>query len=180
MFVKNKRISCKQQAEVWDSRLKVRRNSSRIIIDIFCAIKYRKNMDTPFHNKVMLLKKDLDNIINHVFGSHEQCDSYYWPGQKEGEVNELLCLQDSETISKLRFIISRLRINAKSLIYDLDSNRIEQFHSLVAKKVGGKRINFSISQSTSRCKFAVLQQSPFLLAKSILNRSPSNTINQVE
>ena len=101
-------------------RLKVKRNATRIIVDIFCAIKHRKNMEVNFNDKVSLLKKDFDNVLNHVFGSHDQCEPYYCSGSKEGEINEMTALKNTETISNLRSIINRLREHAKSLIYYLE------------------------------------------------------------
>lgn len=45
--------------------------------------------------------------------------------------------------------IGRLKINAKSLLHDLDS---EQYISVVVKFTGGKRINYSLKNSYSaRC-----------------------------
>lgn len=37
------------------------------------AIKFRKNEDRRFDEKVDLLKKDIDNSISHVFGEHRHC-----------------------------------------------------------------------------------------------------------
>lgn len=88
--------------------------------------------------------------------------------------------------SKINSIVGRLRINAKSLIYDLDSNRVEQFHSLVAKTVGGKRINYSRGQSyTNRNRFAIRQHNTkrrahYELSKHILGKSPSCRIQGIE
>lgn len=51
--------------------------------------------------------------------------------------------------------IGRLKINAKSLLHDLDS---EQYISVVVKFTGGKRINYSLKNSYSaRCAAAVFQ-----------------------
>lgn len=42
-------------------------------------------------------------------------------------------------------IVQNVAGHARSLLYDVDSNVVERFHSVVAKlaKLGGKRVNFS-------------------------------------
>lgn len=82
-------------------------------------------------------------------------------------------------------ILGRLKINAKSLICDVDSNRVEQFHNSVAKAIGGKRINFSLCQSyATRCKFAVISHNTkrphYEILKSKLNSCPTSRITTVE
>lgn len=160
-------------------------NLKRFSIGILMAIKYRKAMHVSFEEKVELLKKDIENTQFHIWGEHSNCDKYFCTGAKEGEVNHVAMLKDKEIFSKISDIVGRLRINAKSLIYDVDSNRVEHFHALVAKSVGGKRINFSLGQSyTNRCKFAVLRHNTHMahyeLQKSILKTSPSCRIKSVE
>jgi putative phage-type endonuclease len=45
-----------------------------------------------------------------------------------------------------------------SLIYDVDSNNVEQLHSTIAKHIGGKRVNYCLGVSyTMRCYAAVVQ-----------------------
>jgi hypothetical protein len=57
---------------------------------------------------------------------------------------------------ELSSYLINLSIGAKSLIRDLDSNPAEQLNSLVAKYVGGKRINYSLGDSYAmRCSMAV-------------------------
>jgi len=46
--------------------------------------------------------------------------------------------------------------NAKSLLQDKDSNRVETFNSVISKCIGGKRINFGVRGSyQTRCTAAV-------------------------
>jgi formyltetrahydrofolate synthetase len=84
-----------------------------------------------------------------------------------------------EFFDKLLSIISRVSQHARSLIYDVDSNIVEQFHSIVAKFVGGKRINYSKGRSyESRCFGAVLSfnsksQMNYVTHKTICGKSPS-------
>lgn len=48
---------------------------------------------------------------------------------------------------RIDFPVQGVAAHSRSLIHDVDSNRAENFHSLVAKFVGGKRINFSKKNS---------------------------------
>ncbi|KAF2896350.1 hypothetical protein ILUMI_09813, partial [Ignelater luminosus] len=62
--------------------------------------------------------------------------------------NLIPSIQSSKDFFKnLQTIIFSVSKQARSLIYDLDSNIVEQYHSVVAKFVGGKRINYSKSNS---------------------------------
>lgn len=83
------------------------------------------------------------------------------------------------------------------LIYDVDSNVVEHFHSIVAKFVGGKRTNLPMSDSyTARCTAALVQhntqeayaelirtvfvKSPNGRLKRLLSRRKSNNLKQCE
>ncbi|KAI5638822.1 yqaJ-like viral recombinase domain-containing protein [Phthorimaea operculella] len=82
-------------------------------------------------------------------------------------------------------IMSRLVNNAKSLIHNVNSNIAEVFNSVIAKFVGGKRINYSTRQSyTARCAGSVVsfnsKQPQTYLCKKIFMRSPNPLIKRVE
>lgn len=40
-------------------------------------------------------------------------------------------------------IMSYVAAHAPSLIHDIDSNSVERYNSIVAKLIGGKRVNYS-------------------------------------
>jgi len=58
---------------------------------------------------------------------------------------------------KLQNALKYINWNAKSLLQNKDSNRVETFNSVISKYIGGKRINFSLRGSyESRCNAAVV------------------------
>lgn len=72
---------------------------------------------------------------------------------------------------------TQIALHSKSLLYNLNNNRAEQFNSIVAKHVGGKRVNFSLKKSyTARCNAAVVSfnsaRPQYVLYKSKFNISP--------
>lgn len=82
-------------------------------------------------------------------------------------------------------IIDRVANHARSSIEDVDTNTVERFNSIIAKYVGGKRINFTMRRSyQGRCAAAVLSPNTrkpiYTVQKKILGRSPRNTIKQME
>ncbi|KAJ8877089.1 hypothetical protein PR048_021541 [Dryococelus australis] len=82
------------------------------------------------------LRKDILNSPFHVFGDHSKCSErqYFCDGlPKPREVN----------------LVQRAASNASSLILDVDNNMAENYNSVVAKFVGGKRI---------KCEAAVICQ----------------------
>lgn len=68
---------------------------------------------------------------------------------------------------------------SKSLLFNSSNNSVEQLNSIIAKFVGGKRVNFCLKRSyQSRCHAAVVShnsKSPlYALYKSMFNKSPGN------
>lgn len=58
---------------------------------------------------------------------------------------------------KIMEMVQRLANQATSLIYDVDSNTVEQFNAIVCKFVGGKCCNFSLKKSyEAKCYAAVV------------------------
>lgn len=142
------------------SRKMVGQETRRMSVAIRSAVKYRKNEDVSKTCKVLNLRKDIQNIPNHIFGDHTKCASYFCkPDKKNKEtVNMIPTLKKDKTYEEIMKNLNRLTQNSESLIEDVDSNISEQFNSKVAKFVGGKRINYSTGPSyRDRCLLAVLQ-----------------------
>ncbi|KAJ8883883.1 hypothetical protein PR048_015738 [Dryococelus australis] len=91
-----------------------------------------------------LLRKDILNVPYHVFGDRTHCPErgYFCNGPKPKESNEKLGF-----FTEIQLALNRVAHHTNSLIEDVDNNCVEQFNYLVAKTIGGKRINFSMSQS---------------------------------
>lgn len=76
--------------------------------------------------------------------------------------------------------------NAYSLIHDVDNNVVEQFNAIIAKMIGGKRVNYCLRGSyQSRCSAAVVSHNtkkPIYIMKKYLNcgKSPSSFTKKVE
>ncbi|KAL5239311.1 hypothetical protein ACI65C_006721 [Semiaphis heraclei] len=120
------------------------------------AIDHWKNNGNLTHNqKVTFLKKDIDNGPYHVFGSHYNCNRYLCK-PKPDNINYVPEMENCglwQDISAAKNLVS---FNSDSLIYDLTNNYVESYNSIVAKFVGGKRINYSLRGSyNTRCMTAV-------------------------
>lgn len=135
------------------------------------AIRQYKNS-----NDVTNLHQDIITAPDHAFGNHSKCKDYFC---SKSEADEKV---DNEMFSnsiwqRIKLIMTQLAAHARSLILDVDSNSVERYHSVVAKFVGGKRINFSQRfQYQMRCNAAALSfndKKPLsALHKSIVGRSP--------
>ncbi|CAG4936655.1 unnamed protein product [Colias eurytheme] len=111
--------------------------------------KHKSNSD------VQLLFEDL--LISHLhgFGDHTKCKSYFCNNIGKTYLPNDFIL--SPLWQRICFVVQNVAGHARSLIYDVDSNVVERFHSLVAKLVGGKRINFSLKNSyETRCRAAAV------------------------
>lgn len=111
-------------------------------ISIIKAIrKHKANSD------VQLLFDDILRCHPHAFGDHSRCRNYFC--QKIGTVDNSIASDFffSALWQRINFLVQGVAAHARSLIHDVDSNRVENFHSVVAKFVGGKRINYSKKNS---------------------------------
>ncbi|XP_063216740.1 uncharacterized protein LOC134527744 isoform X1 [Bacillus rossius redtenbacheri] len=121
------------------------------------AVKHRKSEEMSLREKIALLQADILNGPSHVFGDHSKCCQYFCSGPKEGEKNIVPELKMSELYEHIMKAVKYLAYNSRSLIHDVDSNVVKQFNSIIAKIVGGKRINYALKRSyQGRCSAAVV------------------------
>lgn len=132
----------------------------RIRTAVTKAVQYRLEEQTTMQQKITSLKIDLNNVISHVFGEHNECANigYFCDGsQKENEENFIPQLKKCGLYEKLQNTLKYISWNAKSLLQNKDSNRVETFNSVISKCIGGKRINFGLRGSyETRCNAAVV------------------------
>lgn len=121
------------------------------------AIKLRKHEDISDSQKMVKLRADILNALRHSFGSHSDCDDAICPATDKTDRNTALDVVNTVLWRKMSQIILFLAANAKSLIFDVDSNPAETFNSVIAKYVGGKRINYTLKNSyQERCSASVI------------------------
>lgn len=99
------------------------------------------------------LHYDINNSVCHAFGKHSKC-------KKD------ICLHTDDIITqfdasslwqRIKILAANVASHSRSLIEDVDSNVVEQFNGVIAKLVGGKRINYSQRRSyQTRCAGAVV------------------------
>lgn len=124
----------------------VENSLERIRKGIACAVKYRNDQQNDENEKISLLKSDMSNVVHHVFGDHANCPSYIQDKCKEDE-NYIPALKESGSYEKLSAPIRKLMYCAKDLLLGENNNIAEHYNSIVAKFVGGKRVNFALSNS---------------------------------
>lgn len=155
----------------------------RLRRSITSAINHRISESGSTDSKIRNLNKDIINSIKHVFGDHITCDDYYC--NRADEKSYIQDLKSCNLFSKLSQHCSRLASHSRSLIYNVDSNIAETYNSVVAKMVGGKRINFSTKQSyAGRCAAAVVafntKRPHYVLHKTVFDNSPRNILKRFE
>lgn len=147
------------------------------------AVAYRKK--NKCSESIVLLKKDIDNSLYHIFGSHTNCDKYFCKKDSE-DINYMPeIVANREFFTKLNQVISSISNHARSLIEDVDSNVVEQFNSIIVKFTGGKRINFSRRRSyAERCNAAVVsfnsRRCHYELHKQMYGISPGKVLKRYE
>lgn len=133
--------------------------------------------------KIIKIQRDILNSPKHIFGDHSACNLYYCTEERKKDANQTL--QAKTLMLKLQRNVSQLAHHSRSLLYNYTTNRAEQFNSIVAKTVGGKRINFSLKDSYSvRCYAAVVSfntgKPQTTLYKSAYQKSPGQSLKQLE
>nr|XP_012139969.1 PREDICTED: uncharacterized protein LOC105662418 [Megachile rotundata] len=138
----------------------VAQSSKAFRINITRAATFRRNSDATWENKIAGLIKDLSNIPSHIFGEHKDCSSLpYFSNEeiKEGEENLVPQLQMAGLYAKIEYAMKRIIDNAESVLYNYTSNSVESCNAVIAKMIGGKRINFAKRGSyQTRVKASVL------------------------
>lgn len=115
------------------------------------AVEYRTKETGSFEDKVFRLREDIENVCHHVLGDHSKCASYFCHKTKTNnetdkeETNFLPEFEQSGLLSSIKDIMQRLAHNSESLLMNLKNNIAESFNNVVAKFVGGKRINFGLT-----------------------------------
>lgn len=145
---------------------------------ICLAIKKLKNDVDEKGIRINKLYEDISNSYKHAFGHHNECRDYYCSSEKKSE-DLLPKVKSSAVWAKIQYIVGIVATHSRSLINDYDSNAVEQFNSIIAKFVAGKRTNLVQRQTyQSRCAAAVVSYNTksalYNLQKSLLGKSPKS------
>lgn len=139
-------------------RQKIGNNILRLRNAVQKASFYRAQQeDTDTNQKVRDLRADILNSPYHIFGEHARCQPYYCKGSKLEEKNLVPEMKQTGLFQILERLADDLTNHTRSLLKHLNSNLVEQFFSVVAKFICGKRVNFTQRRSyQGRCAAAAL------------------------
>lgn len=145
----------------------------RLRTAVVSATRYRKDeVGTSSPEKITQLQDDITNSVYHVFGQHNRCAAYFCKGAKPDEVNLIPELEAAGLLVEIRAALSRVRDNARSLLFSVSNNLAESFNSVVAKLAAGKRINFTRRGAYEmRCAAAAIQFNTKSFSSSIHRRT---------
>lgn len=90
--ITNKRKNSKGETIPGFLRKTVQTRLLRLRYAVTEAVKYNKNVqeNIPYEKRLVILKSDILNGPNHVFGDHTNCRQYFCQGPKEGNYLFLL------------------------------------------------------------------------------------------
>ncbi|KAL4085314.1 hypothetical protein QTP88_027173 [Uroleucon formosanum] len=170
---KLKEIAIKKETGKLQHRKLLKNNILRLRRGIVSAIQYRKQHNYTEND----LRNDILNSVDHVFGQHDKCASYFC--EKVNDVNYLEKIKSIDPILYTNIMqpVRYLARNSRSLLQDVDSNVVESLNGIIAKLIGGKRINFAMSGSyQGRVSAATLMKNTkrplYKLHKKLLHCSP--------
>ncbi|XP_063910990.1 uncharacterized protein LOC135128089 isoform X2 [Zophobas morio] len=177
-----RRVSSTRQIVTPDQRLLLKNNIRRFRSAIQSAVKYRCSESGSHEEKVASLRTDILNSIYHIFGDHSKCATYFCK-DKDSANNYIPDMTRTGLLQDIRIVLNRIVQHADSLLLDMDNNSAECYNSVVAKFIGGKRINLAGRDSFQlRCQAAGISfntghyKYPHLIYKSITKRSPGKFV----
>ena len=113
-----------------------------------------------------------------MIGDHSKCKTYKVPCEKKEKKNWIPTSKSTGMYHSIHRAVSDLSCHVRSLLLTTTNNYVESFNAIVAKMVGGKRINHGMKDSYQvRVNAAVVQyNTQFLLTKMHENcgYNPSN------
>lgn len=183
MCTRMKAVACsKTQKSSVLLRKKIGDSILRCRVAVTKAKDYRKTENRLINEKIDCLREDILNIPSHIFGEHKQCKErgYFCeqdPTTAPATNNLVPQLTSVGLYSAICEVFRDVSRHSRSLLIDVTSNYVEHFNSIVAKFVGGKRINFALSGSyQGRCTAAVVQynsgQAHYKFHKAVYKSSP--------
>jgi hypothetical protein len=129
-------IASKKQAGKLENRKLLQNNILRMRKGIVSAIQFRRK------------NKDNDSDLrNNIFGQHTKYPSYFC--NKVNTINYLEKIKATDSLfyynlmQPVRYLARQSRI----LMHNVDSNVVESLNGIIAKLIGGKRVNFAMNRS---------------------------------
>lgn len=117
------------------------------------SVDYWRKEDLDFKDQEEGLRKDINSIINHVFGEHESCNQVkgfrceldQTSDTIEHSKNYVPDMKATGLYQKIVKAMDTVSFHSDSLLYKMTNNIAESFNALVAVNIGGKRVNFSLT-----------------------------------
>ncbi|KAJ8888100.1 hypothetical protein PR048_007587 [Dryococelus australis] len=90
--------------------------------------------EVAMHVRIANLRNDIVNSVDHVFGDHQRCASYFCAGAKEGEANIIHLLNEHGLYQQTKSLAGNLSRHSRSLLYNVVKNCVNQYNSAALKK----------------------------------------------
>ncbi|CAG4953640.1 unnamed protein product [Parnassius apollo] len=129
------------------------------------------------------LFEDIQTVHLHAFGNHTNCKIHFCNRRQTETESVPADFFTSSLWQRICFIINNIADHSRSLVHDVESNIVECFHSIVAKLVGGKRVNYSLRSgyqarcSASAVTFNTKRKPTTILYKTIVGKSPKGRMS---
>lgn len=137
------------------------------------AAKYWRAAEVSLTKKITNLEQDIMNAPAHYFGVHSNCKSFFCTKTTSRAAADNL--HRLKTNGLYYEVLNLCQVyfagNVKSLLENRTNNPAEEFNNIVAKYIGGKRINYTLAKSyTGRVACAVVQYNSGGHASSIFKK----------
>nr|XP_011302989.1 PREDICTED: uncharacterized protein LOC105266494 [Fopius arisanus] len=153
---------------------------------VTCAANFRRGQEGMSDAvKISLLKQDMKNVLNHVFGSHGECADYFCDGnRKENEVNLISVLRQNGLYDQLQAIMDTWTLTAEHVLAAETANLAECFNSVLAKFIYHKGVNVQLrGMYPARIAMAAIQFNNQDLGSCLhegMNKIPPQELSKME
>ena len=140
-------------------RLFIKKSAFKIRKAITDHIEQRNQEHCTDEQRIKELQRDILNVVDHVFGQHTNCKSRNLNCKtKKTKKNWVPVLKACKIYEPIQLAVKKVSCFSKSLLREVTTNASENFNSIVAKFIGGKRCNYAFLDSYhSRCLCAAIQ-----------------------
>ncbi|XP_073966092.1 uncharacterized protein [Choristoneura fumiferana] len=118
------------------------------------SINYHGSQNQNKAKSIENLHQDITGSMMHAFGGHDKCNKNICSEETKPDWKEI---SNFALWQQIHYISGTVASQARSLIENMDSNVVERFNGVIAKFVGGKRVNYALKRSyQARCAGAVI------------------------
>lgn len=123
----------------------IKKKTKDIVQRVDELVEKRLGQSIPWDDKVKELQRDILNVASHIFGEHRSCLARGDECTPNFVDSKARALKAVGLYQKVQDALAHISRHSDSLLFGATTNDAEQFHSLVCHLLGGKRIDWCLT-----------------------------------